>query len=63
MPDTCNHGYFATDCALCVKRPGECDHGSCTAPAVRRVEVRTLSGRLIEARPMCHAHAPHEVHA
>lgn len=45
---TCNHGYWPHDCALCLKRPGECDYGSCTEPATERVGVR----------PMCARHAP-----
>lgn len=47
MTALCNHGYFLHDCALCVKRPGECDFGSCEQPATCRVETR----------PMCDRHA------
>lgn len=44
----CAHGYWLSDCALCLKRRGECDYGSCTEAAVGRVGV--------EQRPMCARH-------
>jgi len=47
---TCNHGYWLTDCALCVKREHECDYGSCTAEAA----ILVLGAR--EGRRACLAH-------
>jgi hypothetical protein len=48
----CNHGYFPTDCALCLKREGECDYASCERPA-----TMVLQG-VFESRPACADHAP-----
>jgi hypothetical protein len=58
MPAICDHGYYLTDCALCAKLPGECDYGSCQAPATTSVETRA-HGRVCEIRPMCAHHARH----
>lgn len=44
---TCNHGFWLHDCSICAKKHGECDYGSCTAPAEGRVGTR----------PMCSRHA------
>lgn len=48
---TCNHGFFLHDCALCEKRPGECDYGSCTEPATVRLVVPK------DPRALCEHHA------
>ena len=48
MIELCNHGFYLDDCALCLKRPGECDYGSCT-------DVATTSEH---NRPCCDRHAP-----
>lgn len=47
----CNHGYFLHDCAICEKRPGECDFGSCQ----RRATTLVVAG--LQKRPMCAGHA------
>jgi hypothetical protein len=56
-PTICNHGFWLTDCPLCLKRPGECDYGSCTASATASVATRDSVGRVVERRPMCAKHA------
>jgi hypothetical protein len=55
--EICDHGYYLSHCALCLKRPGECDYGSCTEPATTSVETRA-HGRTFERRPMCERHGP-----
>lgn len=51
----CNHGYFLADCAICEKRDGECDYGSCEADASGRVVFIRLN-RVVDSRPCCNAH-------
>jgi len=53
---TCDHGYFKTDCALCEKRPGECDYGSCTEKTTTSVATLNARGVELERRPMCAKH-------
>lgn len=48
----CNHGFWLKDCALCAKDSGECDWGSCTAPATGVVDLER------ERRRACARHAP-----
>jgi hypothetical protein len=53
---TCDHGYFLHDCALCVKRAGECDYGSCVEPAATSVPTFNARGIVVEHRAMCAHH-------
>jgi hypothetical protein len=61
MTTVCDHGYWLHDCALCEKRPGECDFGSCTEQAVTRLETTNARGVVVERRAMCARHAPRVV--
>lgn len=51
MTHTCDHGYWLHDCAICEKRAGECDYGSCVQPATTSIVTKH------EIRPMCSRHA------
>lgn len=53
MKTTCNHGHRLEECAMCEKRAGECDYGSCTRPAVEVIRGAH------EARATCPRHRDH----